>query len=1127
MSASLGGRFELRERLGRGAFGEVFRVLDHERGAEMALKRLHGIDPRSIARFKYAFRSLAELRHENLAALYELLYDGEHWQITMELVPGTDIATWAGQDAARWRAALPQIARGLRALHDAGHLHRDLSAANVRVTPEGRVVLLDFGLLGRIGDGGELVGSLQGIAPEVLERKPLGPASDWYAVGAILHEVLHGRPPFAGRSAEVIARKLKGERPARREAERADASLTGLAIALLDRDEGVRLAALDRFGLLGAPRAEPSARFVGRHEELDVLRRALAEARDGGRVHVRVRAPSGMGKTALAARFAPDGALFGRCFEHEAVPLAGLDAIVERLAATECRAPLVHDDCEALGVLFPVLRARFPSDGTSYDPAEVFARAGRALGALAASHAGEGPIVMVLDDLQWGDADGARLLSRLVAPRVLLVTLERSGEAEGGFLPVLDEAWPPDRTLTLGPLDAASVGELAPTHEVQALLAATEGKPLLLQDALRGGVARSVPEAMRARIEALRPPERLLLATLAVAARPLSRELALSATERQRADTSFDALTGLRAARLLVLRHTAADVMLELAHPSLGEVGRALDETPRVHAALDDAMEALALDEPEAQGRHALAARRPARARECFVRAAEHAMTTLAFDRAARLWRSVLALEPHDPRAIEAKLGAALSPLGRSAEAAEAFERALRGRPIRAEDPGSIELARRRAEQWLHAGRIERGERALHEALAAVGEPYPSPARALFGIVGRDLWLRLRGTRVGPARRDDSLRADLCFSAGQALSSIDSVRGAHFVMRSLTLALRAGDRRRSARSLAFVASYAASAGPAGEARTRRAIDEVERESRDLDDPYTRGMIAAARCLFAFHLADYRASLAHAIEVEAIFRRVPDASRERVTAHIYRCASFAMLGEWEPMEGARQELLADARARRDRFGSTNGGSGLLNVWWLLRGEPARARREAEEAIAHWVKRGFHVQHFFDVVAQVRIDLYEARPDAALRRIEHARPRLRRALLWRTFFVRVHLNELEARARLMRAAEARDPAEDLRRARAAAAALRRDGGWAEPYADAIDGARRALEGATEPATEALQRAHRGFARLHMAAHTRATERALAALGAVEAPRPSPLIADEVAFDRVLAPVVRRAR
>lgn len=1118
MSAALEGRFEVREHLGRGAFGEVFRALDRERGAEVALKRLHRVEPRAIVRFKHAFRSLAELRHENLAALYELLSDGERWVITMELVPGADVRAWAGADAERWRAALPQIARGLSALHDAGHLHRDLAAANVRVTPEGRVVLLDFGLLGRIGEGGELVGSLHAIPPEMLERKPLGPAADWYALGALLYEALHGGPPFEGRSAEVLAKKLRSAPPAGR-----GDPLSQLAVALLDRDPSARLEAAARFGLPVSSRDRAQA-FVGRRAELGAMEDALARARSGERVHLRLRGPSGMGKTALVTRFSQgvSGALFGRCFEHEAVPFAGLDAVIDRIALLET-APIDEEEGAALATLFPVLRRRWAP--MQADPTAVVARAGRALSRLASAHAGGAPVI-VLDDMQWGDEDGARLLTRLGPEPALLVTVQRTGEGLGRFLPVLDAAWPPDVIVDLGPLDAASVAELAP-HAAEALLAETEGRPLLLQEALRGGQARSVPEAMRARIEALRPPERTLLATLAAAARPLSRELALSATELLRAEASFDALTGLRAARLLELRHTTSGVTLELAHPSIAEAGRALDEKPEVHAALDDAMEALELDEPESQGRHALAAGRRERARLAFERAAEQATATLAFDRAARLLQAVLGLEPPDPAAVEAKLGAALSALGRSEEAAEAFERALRGRGLTLDDPESIELGRRRAEQWLHAGRIREGQEALREVLAAAGLPYPSPSRALVSVASRQLWLSLRGTRVSRARGspEDSLRSDLCFSAGQALSTIDTIRGTDFVLRSLSLALAAGDRWRVARSLAFVASYAASAGPPGIERTRRAIAVLERETEALDDPYLRGMLGAARCLCAFHLADWRASHALAEEIEPIFRRVPDASRERVTAQIYRCASLAMMGEWERMEAARKELLEDSCARRDRFGSTNGGSGLMNACWLVKGDPARARHEADEAIASWSGEGFHVQHFFDLVAQGRIDLYEGRPEEALRRVEAARPRIRRSLVSRPFFVRVHVDELEARALVGRAARARDPEPELRRARRIARRIRRRGEWALPFADAIDGACFALSGRKELAIPMLRRARDGYARRSMAAHARAIDRSLALLGELPSLAPSAAVKDEDAFTRVLAPVVAR--
>ena len=162
------GRFRVIRQLGAGGMGVVYEVHDNVRDEVVALKTLLRTGAADLYRLKREFRSLADVAHPNLVCLYELFVEDERCFFTMELVSGVSFVDYArGTDRTRpttdWSTALRQLIEGVSALHRSGKLHRDIKPSNVLVTPEGRVVILDFGLIAELlpqhgGDVGDASG---------------------------------------------------------------------------------------------------------------------------------------------------------------------------------------------------------------------------------------------------------------------------------------------------------------------------------------------------------------------------------------------------------------------------------------------------------------------------------------------------------------------------------------------------------------------------------------------------------------------------------------------------------------------------------------------------------------------------------------------------------------------------------------------------------------------------------------------------------------------------------------------------------------------------------------------------------------------------------------------------------
>ena len=455
-----GGRYEVRSLLGEGARKRVYRAYDVllEREVAIALMKTEGLDEAGLSRLRREAQAMAHLGdNPHIVTVHDIGDDNGRPFIVSQHMQGGAVADLLA-DAPGHRLPVEQVVSigvqicdALAYAHTRGILHRDIKPANVWLTADGTAKLGDFGLAvglnpTRITLEGMIVGTLAYMPPELAAGGESEPRSDLYSLGAMLYEMLTGRPPFLGENAVAIISQHLNTAPVAPSWHNPDVpkALEQLVLELLAKEPANRpasaaqvkadLLAISRAPASGpiapAPEANPLDRlasgvFVGRSRELDELRAGLDETFRGRGGLVLLVGEPGIGKTRVADEMATYASLrgaqvlWGRCYEGEGAPVYWPWVQVIRSYVHDHESATLMSEMGSgaadIAQVVSTIRERLPDLPTpsTLEPDHARFRLFDSIATFLKNAARNQPLVLILDDIHSADKPSLLLLQFL------------------------------------------------------------------------------------------------------------------------------------------------------------------------------------------------------------------------------------------------------------------------------------------------------------------------------------------------------------------------------------------------------------------------------------------------------------------------------------------------------------------------------------------------------------------------------------------------------------------------------------------------------------------------------------------------------------------------------------------
>jgi hypothetical protein len=410
--------------------GAVWRAVEAGTGREVALKRLlrgSQAKPRNQRLFQREYHTLVQIQHPRVIEVYDYGVDDDGPYYAMELLQGSDLQALAPLSVRETCHHLRDVASSLALLHARRLVHRDVSPRNVRVTPDGRAKLLDFGAIAPFGVAGDVVGTPPCIAPESLRGEPLDGRTDLYALGALAYWLLTRRHAYPARELLDLA-QMWGTPPRPPSALAADVpeALDALVMSLLDHEPlgrpSTAAEVIDRLNAIAGlePESDLGVRrsylhhptLVGRDRDLQRIRRGVDGMLAGAGFSLLLEGETGVGRTRLLNDACIDAQLKGVTVlrveaSGQGTPLALAGALGAALlrVATEPALRAAEPHASLLVHLVPELgdRLSVTPEELPQDPGERLPRLQSAMADWILSTADVTPLLLAVDDVHRAD----------------------------------------------------------------------------------------------------------------------------------------------------------------------------------------------------------------------------------------------------------------------------------------------------------------------------------------------------------------------------------------------------------------------------------------------------------------------------------------------------------------------------------------------------------------------------------------------------------------------------------------------------------------------------------------------------------------------------------------------------